>query len=621
MIINRITHFLIVFTLFLIFIPPPSSPAPTPIVITNEELVTVDESSAVVTWVTNLPSDTIIQWGLTSDLGEENAVNESVTHHLGRIKGLNQGTEYYYRIGSGERWGEVLSFTTLTEPGGELLIKFAVVADTHYDLDGQTTPNGLMYEDSVRLVGSMVDELNTISDLDMVIANGDMTNKGTEPDFQGFATSMDKLNAEWYPVLGNHDKTFEEWDQYYRNQMGRTESYYSFDKEIYHVIIMDSSVTGQVQGDIDDEQFTWLENELDSNNEKPILIYMHHLTDRTDAMGLTEPAKTRLDNILSNRTNVLSVNAGHIHANINTASSGNHIITATAAVVSYPIGYSIVKLYTKGYLQSFHKIESELETSEASRLRMKTSSVSSADEDALGDLEDRSFVVGIPQAPQNRPPSVHGITSEPKLILPGGFSTITLTASDPDGDELTYLYESSGGTISGSGSVVSFQAPQETGTFTIMGWVYDGEFYSAKTSVIIDVLDDVIPEVNTAPVIEDVIISSDSVNPNEIVKIEVKARDPDGDFLTYHYEATDGDISGSGKKVEWHAPEYAGEVTITIRVSDGERDSVKKTLTLTVTEITSKNQEDSSLPGFEAVTLIISICIIMSIMGYYRTRK
>jgi predicted phosphodiesterase len=573
-----------------------------------------------VTWVTNLPSDTIIQWGLTSDLGEENAVNESVTHHIGKITGLNQGTEYYYRIGSGGRWGEVLSFTTLNPPGGELVLKFAVVADTHYDIDGQATPNGMMYEDSIRLIGSMVDQLNTVTNLDMVIANGDMTNEGTEPDFQGFATSMDKLNAEWYPVLGNHDKTFEEWDQWYSSHMGRTESYYSFDKDIYHIIIMDSSVVRQVQGDIDDEQFEWLEQELDMNSDKPTLIYMHHLTDRTDVMGLTESAKVRLESILSGRTNVLSVNAGHIHANIQTASSENHIITATAAVVSYPIGYSIVKLYTKGYTQSFHKIESELETSETSRLRMNTGSVSSADEDALGTLEDRSFVVSIPQAPLNQPPRVLSITAEPKQMLPGGVSKITLTATDPDGDELTYFYEVSGGTITGSGSVVSYQAPQETGTYTIMGWVYDGEFYSAKTSVNIDVQEEVKPGINNAPEIDDIIRSTDSVLPNEIVKLEVKARDTDGDFITYHYEASDGEISGSGKRVEWHAPEYAGEVTITIWVSDGDMESIKKTITVTVTEITTKKHDDNNLPGFEAAYLIISILILLSLKGYFNKR-
>jgi hypothetical protein len=205
-------------------------------------------------------------------------------------------------------------------------------------------------------------------------------------------------------------------------------------------------------------------------------------------------------------------------------------------------------------------------------------------------------------------------------MLPGGVSKITLTATDPDGDELTYFYEVSGGTITGSGSVVSYQAPQETGTYTIMGWVYDGEFYSAKTSVNIDVQEEVKPGINNAPEIDDIIRSTDSVLPNEIVKLEVKARDTDGDFITYHYEASDGEISGSGKRVEWHAPEYAGEVTITIWVSDGDMESIKKTITVTVTEITTKKHDDNNLPGFEAAYLIISILILLSLKGYFNKR-
>ncbi|RKY04191.1 hypothetical protein DRP77_04505 [Candidatus Poribacteria bacterium] len=83
---------------------------------------------------------------------------------------------------------------------------------------------------------------------------------------------------------------------------------------------------------------------------------------------------------------------------------------------------------------------------------------------------------------------------------------------------------------------------------------------------------------NLPPQIFSVEASSEVISPGGEVKIEAKAGDPEGDELTYSWEAEAGSILGSGPVVTWKAPGEEGVYEIAVEVSDGEerdRRSVK----------------------------------------------
>jgi hypothetical protein len=669
-----------------------------PVVLTNVELVTVDEDSAAATWVTNLPSDTRIQWGMTEDLGEENVVDESVLYHMARISGLQQGTIYYYRVGSDDSWSDTASFKTITAPGGGFKTQFAIVTDSHYDADGRNTADGYMYADGPRLLESCVDEINENPDISFVVTLGDLTN-GEEADYEGFVNVMDGLHIPWYPVLGNSDKGNPNWFEYFKNATGRITTYHDHHPGGYHLVMLDTAVEGEVQGSIDDEQISWLEARLDAYPGKPTILAMHHQADLTDIFGLDPASKKKLDDVIAARPNVFTLYGGHNHKNTLTSGGGKRIYVTVAATVSYPVGYSIVRLYGDGYTQSFHKIEEELATSEESRIRLNTAAGdNSEDEDYLGSLGERSFSMNIPK---NEAPTISSLKVDPGSVDPGGKTTVKVSATDPDGDELIYYYDADAGYIDGSGPTVFWFAPYEPGTYYITATVSDGAFTSepmsgqltvkepppdeneppiirsvhvsettlrtgSETDVIVDAFDpdgdDIsyiyeasggsvigsgdqvtyrasqVPgtytlkvkvtdgedfseeerveftvwelEVNNAPSISRVWTSSTTARPGEKITIQVTASDQDGDTLTYHYDASDGSISGMGSKVEWFAPDYSGVFTIRVWVDDGEEDSNKKTVSISVTESPKDEEEDSGIPGFEASVLILALIII-----------
>jgi hypothetical protein len=74
---------------------------------------------------------------------------------------------------------------------------------------------------------------------------------------------------------------------------------------------------------------------------------------------------------------------------------------------------------------------------------------------------------------------------------------------------------------------------------------------------------------NKAPLITSIVPSPYSVPMKGIITLTCLAADPDGDQLSYNWEALEGTITGSGPSVEWTAPEQEGSFSISCKVSDG----------------------------------------------------
>lgn len=85
---------------------------------------------------------------------------------------------------------------------------------------------------------------------------------------------------------------------------------------------------------------------------------------------------------------------------------------------------------------------------------------------------------------QNRSPVITAVTVTPASVQAGGTANVTVLATDPDGDALTYSYVPNGGSITGLGASVSWIAPSPSasGTFSVAVTVSDGKGGQAQQS-------------------------------------------------------------------------------------------------------------------------------------------
>jgi hypothetical protein len=166
----------------------------------NEELVTVTDASMVVTWVTDMESDTGILWGpspeeLTYTSGE---TIQGVYHYM-ELTDLEPGTEYYYQVCSDDATEPLRSVTTL-DPPGDYLFSFATMNDTHI---GRNDEASILAAQCV----TDIDEYRDIDDdvVAFTIIKGDLTEHGYWDEFQKAKEIYDSLDMPYYPLMGNHD--------------------------------------------------------------------------------------------------------------------------------------------------------------------------------------------------------------------------------------------------------------------------------------------------------------------------------------------------------------------------------------------------------------------------------
>lgn len=182
--------------------------------------------------------------------------------------------------------------------------------------------------------------LSDIGPVNMVIVAGDLTDFGTEEEYQRFCTLMEPLDLPYCAVPGNHDdvavmrKCF--WGQSWMPLDGPIN--WTLDFGDLAVIGLDSSVAGKAHGHLTDETLCFLSKTLDAQKGNPAIVTMHHppvLTgiEKMDIQNLRD--SKQLKKILSGYNGELRLTCGHVHRNIVT--SFGDVICQIAPGVSHAV--------------------------------------------------------------------------------------------------------------------------------------------------------------------------------------------------------------------------------------------------------------------------------------------
>jgi hypothetical protein len=220
-----------------------------------------------------------------------------------------------------------------------------------------------------------------------------------------------------------------------------------------------------------------------------------------------------------------------------------------------------------------------------------------------GPVKETPQVVTQTQPEQANDVPVIATLSADLQVQPLGKTQVICDAVDANGDNLTYRWTATGGTISGASSTVTWTAPQKSGSYMIKVVVSDNKGGAATRDVIVTVPD----KANNPPVIEGIKFQrpghlpttikpnmtekEKEKNPDPVIRIYETAditciaSDPDNDTLDYAWMANAGKINsvpGKPESVQWIVPGAGGTYKVTCEVSDPKGLTATFTITITV---------------------------------------
>jgi hypothetical protein len=178
----------------------------------------------------------------------------------------------------------------------------------------------------------------------------------------------------------------------------------------------------------------------------------------------------------------------------------------------------------------------------------------------------------------NTVPEIISVVAATDRISPFDLCEVTCEAVDPDGDPLTYTWESAQGDVYGEGPVIEWGAPTEEGLYRLSVTVEDDRGGSADFSISLRVRANLIPQIVTMSA------SSEWIVPGESVVVSATTQDGDNDELTYEWSCRAGEFLGQGTSVLWIAPEEIDSYWITLDVADAYGGEARRAIPISVTE-------------------------------------
>lgn len=408
----------------------------------------------------SVPSDSEVRMGPADASGPLPVVHWDDTprpFHLVTITGLEPNREYRFecrsrgvvarpglvatnQAWSPERRGRV---RTLTPPPGDYVTTIALINDTHIGEErhgilvaGMPEPivqePGLDPFPDIMLAGALAEVRSR--GVNRVLVNGDTTSEARPAEVRRFRELMDsygQFGVDYFVTRGNHDRPHTPasdpdagYEQFpvlpgtedHRDVWGAEfvprQEHWTTSIGGLRVLGIDTAMLDASGGEILPHQMDAIADELRSDPHRPTLALAHHPVTReaawTNMAGpgfvLNEHDANQLQDHFTRAPGVFMMAAGHTHrARRTSPDAAQHVdFVETGSNGGYPGGYTLLHLYTGGYMMNFHRIGTE----EALRwsVRSRWAGLGVNPEYTLGTTDHRNYVVhrdltGIEKAP------------------------------------------------------------------------------------------------------------------------------------------------------------------------------------------------------------------------------
>ena len=250
-------------------------------------LQSATQSSIYILWETDSNSDSRVEWGTTTSLGEVingTAITSygSYKIHTVQLTGLYTSTRYYYRVATGSLTSDIYDFIMPPDPISESSFKIVAMSDMQKDYSNPNKFEEIVHDGIITYLGD--NYFGDIPfDLQMILVPGDLVDNGWNYSewANTFFTPAHPLFAHVpvYPVLGNHESDTDYYFNYFHlpetGTIGYEEHWWYTDYSNLRVVGLDSNPGYQL-----DIQLSWLDEVLDDacyrTNIDFVFAQLHH---------------------------------------------------------------------------------------------------------------------------------------------------------------------------------------------------------------------------------------------------------------------------------------------------------------------------------------------------------
>jgi Icc protein len=328
----------------------------------HAELFTVGPDEVVVTFRTDDAR------AVETRVGDRSVVTTG-PYHSARVTKLEPATSYRLEV-DGAEVSPLLpdTVTTLVAPAGKQVATVATVNDVHFgEVDCgllgtpeelgpvfHAEPGEVPYPEVMN--GAAIDEIAAL-DADAIVVKGDLTDRGTEPEYAAFLHAYNRLGDRMHHVRGNHDAMVTE-------QIAATGPF-RLDLSGVTLAVLDTVRPGTDKGRLSSDQVEWLD-ELAADTTSPVLVFGHHhpwdpsSPTRTDRyFGINPDDSEALCDVIGRREAIAGYFAGHTHRNRvrRFPEARNVPIVEIACVKDYPGAWAEYRIHEGGYTQLARRIK------------------------------------------------------------------------------------------------------------------------------------------------------------------------------------------------------------------------------------------------------------------------
>lgn len=234
-------------------------------------------------------------------------------------------------------------------------LRIAQVSDAHFSSFEENTSYKFLKK-SGELLDDVIFQINTSGPYDFVMFTGDLVNYPKISELQKFTSHVNNLMYPWYAIAGNHDISIDgplTKDKFMatlaqaNDNMNQKNIYYAFTpKKGFRVICLDSIIDYKLtaNGEISNEEFIWLKEELDEHEKDTIIICTH--------VPIIEPYSSsnhkmlneyEVRKLLKTHKNPLIVLQGHYHC-VKIRQDENMLVITSPSLVTYPNAFRVINI-------------------------------------------------------------------------------------------------------------------------------------------------------------------------------------------------------------------------------------------------------------------------------------